>query len=916
MGTLFKNISIRIKILFAFTIVVLVFLSIGVSQYNTLKEIETQRVRVNVVSNSYFNFMETKFLLSNDYRIINQIFTVEKEEELNSLVKEHEKIKEQILAEFDKISEIYSTYYNNPSLVDFITILRDSSDVFTKSYKNNIILSSNKIIEFQSILLNPVKLEAQIKIQLNEEIYLNNFSNKDSINYHNDVLNELILTYNYELNRHKDYITLYFNSLIYSLTKMENSSQENISATFDDSKKLSETTNLQNIIVFILGIIVSLIITMIISKMIITPIEDLKQLTYKLAKGELPENNLEISNDEIGEMNLAINSLLNGLKQTSNFAYEIGKENFDHDYTPLSEKDVLGNSLLDMRKSLKFAKQEEEKRKIEDLQRSWTTEGLAQFAEILRHHTENIKELSNDIIINLVKYLKANQGGIFILNDSNKKDVHLELLAAYAYNRKKYLQKRINIGEGLIGSVAIEKYTIYMTDVPNEYIEIESGIGSSNPRCILIVPLKIEEEILGVIEMASFNEMQKYEINLVEKIAESIATTLSTARINTRTAELLEQSKKQAQEMQEQEEEMRQTIEQMRISYELSTINEEKLSKAYKEIEKNYKEIQNKEMFLNLENDKLKLDNKESQDIIIKKQKFNIDILENILDGVLIFDEQGNIEFFNKSAQKIWGYKNAEIIGRSISKLFVLSEHLKNNDNGEIDNLIKSITKNDGKEMQIMKANNEKTSVFVDVLQNELPEGVRYTLFVKDLTNLIQKDIEKTLIMEQIMAKEFRYTVRIEQLEDYIKSMGVSTPSENDITELIRWTEDYSINLHIIDKQHIRWVEIINKFYTLFKAGSATKMMDDIYKDLMDYSEYHFGFEEKYLTDFKYEDIKKHKFLHDEFLTTLKGYYNEHKNGKVDVAYQLMMYLKSWVKNHIQIHDKSYVECFKKNGLS
>jgi len=915
MGNFLKNISIRLKILFAFVFVVIVFLLIGINQYNTLKEIEKQRIKVKVVSDSYFDFIETKFLLSNDYRVINQILAVQKVDELNSLEKEHDKISEEILMEFENIAETYNNYFENENIVDFVTILKDSSNVFTKIYKDEILISCGEIIEKQNILLNPVNLEAQIKLKLNETEYLNSYTYDDSISYRDDILDELVLSNTYELNRHKDYVTQNFNSLIYSLTKMENNSQEFIETTFNESDDISYSTNLQNVIIFILGIFLSIIITLIISKIIITPIENLKELTYKLAKGELPENNLDIADDEIGEMNIAINSLLDGLKQTSNFAYEIGKENFEHDYTPLSEKDVLGNSLLDMRKSLKFAKDEEEKRKIEDQQRSWTTEGLAQFAEILRHHTENIKELSNDIIINLVKYLKANQGGIFILNDSNKLDVHLELLAAYAYNRKKYLQKHIKIGDGLIGSVAIEKYTIYMTDVPNEYIEIESGIGSSNPRCILIVPLKIEEEILGIIELASFNEMQQFEISLVEKIAESIASTLSTARINTRTAELLEQSKKQAQEMHEQEEEMRQTIEQMRIAYELSTKNEEKLEKSFKELDKNFKEIEYREKVLTLDNEKLKLESKENVEIINQKNKFNIDVLENTLDGILIFDEQGKIEFFNKASQKIWGYKNAEVLGRNITKLFEIDE-IKNNENNEIEKLVKSIADINGRELKIIRNTNEKTNVFVDVLENELPEGIRYTLFVKDLTNLMQKDAEKTVIMEQIMSKEFKYMVRIEQLEEYLKSLGVIVPSENEIQELIKWTEEYSINLHIIDKQHIRWIEIINKFYTLFKDGKANKKMDEVYKDLIDYTEYHFGFEEKYLSDFKYDNFKKHKQIHDEFIFTLKDYYNEHKKGKVDIAYQLMVYLKSWVKNHIQIHDKGYVECFKKNGLS
>ena len=95
-----------------------------------------------------------------------------------------------------------------------------------------------------------------------------------------------------------------------------------------------------------------------------------------------------------------------------------------------------------------------------------------------------------------------------------------------------------------------------MTDVPEEYIEIESGTGSANPRSVLIVPLKIEENVLGVIELASFNTFEEYEIGMVERIAESIASSLANARINMKTAKLLEQSKGQEKLVVEQEEEL------------------------------------------------------------------------------------------------------------------------------------------------------------------------------------------------------------------------------------------------------------------------------------------------------------------------------------------------------------------------
>ncbi len=118
----------------------------------------------------------------------------------------------------------------------------------------------------------------------------------------------------------------------------------------------------------------------------------------------------------------------------------------------------------------------------------------------------------------LVNYLKANQGGLFILNDEDKENIYFNLLSAFAYDRRKYMEKHIQFGEGLIGTCAIEKKTIFMTDIPQDYMEITSGLGGANPGSLLIVPLKLEDDVLGALEIASFNVFEEHEIEFVEKL--------------------------------------------------------------------------------------------------------------------------------------------------------------------------------------------------------------------------------------------------------------------------------------------------------------------------------------------------------------------------------------------------------------
>ncbi len=331
---------------------------------------------------------------------------------------------------------------------------------------------------------------------------------------------------------------------------------------------IKEANQIVLIAVALIGIIILLFTIHFISVLITRPFIKTSSVLKSLAQGEIKDTDkIEITHhDEFMDMALSLNILIDSLKKTANFAQEIGRGKLQTEYKLLSEKDILGNSLLEMRKSLTESRHDDEIRKQQDALQNWATLGLAKFAEILRQNQDSIRDMGYNILSNLVYYLNINQGGLFVINDDNKENIFLELVAAFAYDRKKLVKKTIQIREGLVGACALEKQTIYMNNIPYDYINITSGIGKAVPTCLLIVPLVKDDKVLGVVELASLEEIEKHKIDFVERLGESIATTLANVKINEQTTKLLAQFRQQQEEMAAQEEEMRQNLEELQTT--------------------------------------------------------------------------------------------------------------------------------------------------------------------------------------------------------------------------------------------------------------------------------------------------------------------------------------------------------------
>ncbi len=383
---------------------------------------------------------------------------------------------------------------------------------------------------------------------------------------------------------------------------------------------------------FILGLItiaLGLVIAFSLNRNITRPISYVKDTVVELSRGQLPEKHSQktqkFSRDEVGEMAQAVDGLVSGLRATSGFAEDIGVGNYTAEFSPLSEQDVLGNALLNMRDNLRSVSEEDQKR-------HWATEGTALFGELLRQNSGSVQELTTTLLTKLIEYMHANQGGIFVVQEDDTSDEpYMTLEACYAWDREKYIEQKIHRGEGLAGQAWLEKDTLYFTDVPQDYITIVSGLGEANPTSILIVPLMVNEEVFGVVEMASFETYQSHEVDFMKKIAESIAATIATARINSKTQKLLNESTEMTEQMQAQEEEMRQNMEELQATQE--------------EMDRKQRAMQGRETRIRA-------------------------VLDCAPDAYVNIDSAGEVVLSNRQAGDRFGYEAEALEGLHASKLF------------------------------------------------------------------------------------------------------------------------------------------------------------------------------------------------------------------------------------------------------
>jgi HAMP domain-containing protein/CheY-like chemotaxis protein/signal transduction histidine kinase len=273
------------------------------------------------------------------------------------------------------------------------------------------------------------------------------------------------------------------------------------------------------------------------------------------------------------------------------------------------ELDELKNNLNQMIANLKTTS---EKNNEQD----WLKTNLAKFSNMMQGQ-KDLEAVSKLIMSELTPLVSAHHGTFYIMAEENSTPV-LKLIASYAYKERKHIGSRFYLGEGLVGQAALEKKPILLTNVPDDYIRITSGLGEAPPRNILVLPVLFEGEVKAVIELASFLPFSQIHQLFLDQLAESVGVVINMISANMRTAELLEQSQSLTLELQSQSEELRTQQEELKksnaeLEAQATTLrtSEELLKDQQEELQQVNEELEEKASLLAEQNRKVESKNEE-----------------------------------------------------------------------------------------------------------------------------------------------------------------------------------------------------------------------------------------------------------------------------------------------------------------
>ncbi|MCI5166466.1 MAG: GAF domain-containing protein, partial [Candidatus Electrothrix sp. GM3_4] len=321
---------------------------------------------------------------------------------------------------------------------------------------------------------------------------------------------------------------------------------------------------------------------------LIGPLLVINRQLRQLSLGKVKKEKLEYAGkDEVGQMIQYTGKLVAYLEDISLQADRISAGNYAEFVSVLSEQDRLGHAVNNMTLMIRENQQKNEKQ-------SWLEQGKGQLDNLLRGE-QSLEEMADKIVTFVSVYLQAAVGTFYVSDDEGS----LHLYAGYAYRNRESLSNHFKPGEGMVGQAALEKKLIIISEVPGRYLRACSSLGECEPACLLIAPFLYNKQVKAVLEIGSFTEFTKLQINFIELIGERVGIALHSAQSRLRMQEVLQVTRQQATELQSQQEELQASNEELEEQAQRLRASEEELQANQDQLLATNEELEGKNKSLN-----------------------------------------------------------------------------------------------------------------------------------------------------------------------------------------------------------------------------------------------------------------------------------------------------------------------------
>jgi two-component system sensor histidine kinase/response regulator len=249
----------------------------------------------------------------------------------------------------------------------------------------------------------------------------------------------------------------------------------------------------------------------------------------------------------------------------------------------------------------------------------WVKSHLAEISPRLQQ-SNDFPQLAQSLLSQIAPLLNVGQGLFYVFDEADKR---LTLMGSYGFRERKNLSQSFALGEGLVGQCAREKSPITLSNPPEDYIKIGSGLGEATPKTIAVLPILHGGDLLGVVELAAFKPFGEREHAMLDSLMPVVGSSLEILQRNLETQSLLKETQQQAQRM----------------------------------------EVQAAQ----LEEQTVELDAQKAE--LKMTETWFRSIIESAPDGLLVADEQGLILLSNPNAEQIFGYSHGDFLGKHMDEL-------------------------------------------------------------------------------------------------------------------------------------------------------------------------------------------------------------------------------------------------------